>query len=193
MAVDIDEFKENLGKLRRNETQMSPEQKKMYAKNLQAFKKRICKDASDILSSYLTSGMRFIKTDDGGIDLVGRLLERIRDEEVKNHIGKKLGSVLLRTYSLDAFLESAVPLHNRCWYEAYGVYWVARCKMDPEEKTYYNPIIDMYWHEEYGLWVSKDGCSFTIMLPPTEELLKKAYEEEKERYAMIVSERGGLS
>lgn len=186
MSVDIKEFEENLGKLQRNMAQMSPEQKKQYAKNLQAFKRKICAEASDILSSFCVSGMRFLKTDEGGIDLVCRLLDRIREEEVRNHIGKKLGSVLLRTYSLEAFLDAAVPLHNRCWYEAYGVYWVAKCKFIPEEKTYYNPIIDMYWHDEHQLWESKDGCSSTIMLPPTEELLKKAYAEEKERYAMHI-------
>lgn len=186
MAVDIKEFEENLGKLQRNMAQMSPEQKKQYAKNLQAFKKKICAEASDILSSFCTSGMRFLKTDEGGIDLVSRLLERIREEEVQNHIGKKLGTVLFQTYSLDKFLEAAIPLYNRCWYEAYGVYWVAKCKPMPERRTYYNPIIDMYWHEEHQLWESKDGRSFTIMLPPTEELLKKAYAEEKERYAMHI-------
>lgn len=190
MGEKIAELAEKLGKLRRNEEQMTPEQKKQYAKSLMALKKQICADASDLLLSWCLGGLWVIESDQGGIEAIEYRTRRIIEEEQKNGEMKRLGKILLSTYSIGEFLAASSRLCNRIRYEAYGPYWVSKCEWNLSRREYWNPIIQMWWDSDYEEWVSEEGSRWTLMLPPTEKLLKKRYQEEKDDYERWAKQRG---
>ena len=184
------EIKGMLGKLRRNEEQMTEAQKKQYAVQLLALKKKISKSATEICRSFLLCGIRILKEDENN-EAIERI-NMILAEEIARGALKEASRILFSTYNVDKFLEALCPVHDRVFYEGYAPYWIEHCDVYNEEgkQTHgggefsaWNHIIDMGWIEEYGVWKKKDEMCWMIMLPPTMELIQKEYEEAKKRYA----------
>ena len=184
------EMDEMLGKLRRNEEQMTEAQKKQYAVQLLALKKKISKSATEICRSFLLCGIRILKEDENN-EAIERI-NMILAEEIAWGALKEASRILFSTYNVDKFLEALCPVHDRVFYEGYAPYWIEHCDVYNEEgkQTHgggefsaWNHIIDMGWIEEYGVWKKKDEMCWMIMLPPTMELIQKEYEEAKKRYA----------
>lgn len=184
------EMDEMLGKLRRNEEQMTEAQKKQYAVQLLALKKKISKSATEICRSFLLCGIRILKEDENN-EAIERI-NMILAEEIARGALKEVSRILFSTYNVDKFLEALCPVHDRVFYEGYAPYWIEHCDVYNEEgkQTHgggefsaWNHIIDMGWIEEYGVWKKKDEMCWMIMLPPTMELIQKEYEEAKKRYA----------
>jgi len=184
------EMDEMLGKLRRNEEQMTEAQKKQYAVQLLALKKKISKSATEICRSFLLCGIRILKEDENN-EAIERI-NMILAEEIARGALKEASRILFSTYNVDKFLEALCPVHDRVFYEGYAPYWIEHCDVYNEEgkQTHgggefsaWNHIIDMGWIEEYGVWKKKDEMCWMIMLPPTMELIQKEYEEAKKRYA----------
>lgn len=182
---------ENLGKLQRNESQMTDEQKKKYAAPLKKLKKQIAADATEIMRLFLMEGCRLAEEDKDSEawKTMIRKTEGFIDDFGRSGKMKEVSRVLFTTYSLDEFYLALLPLHYKIWYEAYGPYWLMHCTPTFEnEFTFTNDIIGMEWWEDHDEWVAVkivDGKKevdyqggFTIMLPPTQELLEKAYKEE---------------
>lgn len=190
MANIFTEIEEKLGKLRRNEEQMTEAQKKQYAVQLLALKKKISKSATEICRSFLLCGIRILKEDENN-EAIERI-NMILAEEIARGALKEASRILFSTYNVDKFLEALCPVHDRVFYEGYAPYWIEHCDVYNEEgkQTHgggefsaWNHIIDMGWIEEYGVWKKKDEMCWMIMLPPTMELIQKEYEEAKKRYA----------
>lgn len=184
------EMDEMLGKLRRNEEQMTEAQKKQYAVQLLALKKKISKSATEICRSFLLCGIRILKEDENN-EAIERI-NMILAEEIARGALKEASRILFSTYNVDKFLEALCPVHDRVFYEGYAPYWIEHCDVYNEEgkQTHgggefsaWNHIIDIGWIEEYGVWKKKDEMCWMIMLPPTMELIQKEYEEAKKRYA----------
>ena len=184
------EMDEMLGKLRRNEEQMTEAQKKQYAVQLLALKKKISKSATEICRSFLLCGIRILKEDENN-EAIERIY-MILAEDIARGALKEASRILFSTYNVDKFLEALCPVHDRVFYEGYAPYWIEHCDVYNEEgkQTHgggefsaWNHIIDMGWIEEYGVWKKKDEMCWMIMLPPTMELIQKEYEEAKKRYA----------
>lgn len=184
------EMDEMLGKLRRNEEQMTEAQKKQYAVQLLALKKKISKSATEICRSFLLCGIRILKEDENN-EAIERI-NMILAEEIARGALKEASRILFSTYNVDKFLEALCPVHDRVFYEGYAPYWIEHCDVYNEEgkQTHgggefsaWNHIIDMGLIEEYGVWKKKDEMCWMIMLPPTMELIQKEYEEAKKRYA----------
>ena len=184
------EMDEMLGKLRRNEEQMTEAQKKQYAVQLLALKKKISKSATEICRSFLLCGIRILKEDENN-EAIERI-NMILAEEIARGALKEASRILFSTYNVDKFLEALCTVHDRVFYEGYAPYWIEHCDVYNEEgkQTHgggefsaWNHIIDMGWIEEYGVWKKKDEMCWMIMLPPTMELIQKEYEEAKKRYA----------
>ncbi len=174
----LKEITENLEKLRRNEINMSEEQKTQYAHQLCKLRKKIAEKATKILKSFLLSGIQILKDEDGAkvIDRINRILA----EEQEKGTFQKICNTLYLTYSVDKFLVAAIPIYNRIMYEGYAPYWVKHCILnDKKDFSFRNDIIKMEWCAEHSVWKTKDAWS--IMLPPTMELIQKEYNEEKEK------------
>ena len=187
MEFTYEEFENNLKKLQRNETQMSSAQKIQYARQLKALKNKIAKQATEITREFVCSGIRILKDDPKG-DEAMKAIQGIVEREVEAGVLKEVSRILFKTYDTDKFLNALVPFHEKVWYEGYGPYWAAHCsRTENAEYPYWNDIIEMWWWEKGNIWQSGgDEVVFTIMLPPTMELIKERYEEEKKQNARIL-------
>lgn len=188
-----DRVTENLGKLQRNETQMTEEQKKKYAAPIAKLKKEIAADATELMHQFIMSGCRMVDRDKETADWKAmiRKVEEIMKNFRESGESKKVSKVLFTTYSLDKFFEALLPVHNKVWYEAYGPYWLTHCTPTFEDEfTFTNDIIGMEWWDQHNEWAAvkivdgKKECDYqkgvTIMLPPTRELLDGAYQKDME-------------
>lgn len=181
MGNVYEEISEKLGKLRRNETQMTEEQKKKYARQLKALQKKIAEDASAIMRGFVLSGVKILKGDgaDEAIDRINKILEQ---ERAKDEI-RKASHVLFSTYDVDKFLEALIPLHDMVWFEGYGPYWCSKCRpyagisKTGDALTVWNDIIGMGWDAEHHIWQKEDEICWTLMLPPTMELIEESRKE----------------
>ncbi len=175
-----------------NETKMSKEQFVRYASVLEKYRTEIIAGANQILRSFWLSGL--IVEKGGQSDAVCRAIQKIISSEAAKGEMKQLKDILFQTYSLDKFLTAACRVHCKIRYEAYAPYWTHRCKkkplpdgitwigMEAAGAVWYNSMIDMYWHDWYGIWVAEKEAAWRESLPPTEELCEAEYE--KERKAM---------
>ena len=190
MANIFTEIEEKLGKLRRNEEQMSEEQKKQFEKQLKALKIKIAKDATEICRGFILSGILILKGDesDGVIERINMILA----EEKAKGAFKEASRILFTTYDVDKFLEALCPVHDRVFYEGYAPYWIDHCDVYNEEGrqtlgegvfSAWNRIIGMGWIEEHNIWKAKGKDEWRIMLPPTEELIRREYEARRKEYA----------
>lgn len=182
----------NLGLLQRNETQMTEEQKKKYEVALKKLKRKIAEDATLIAKDFIISGCRFLKDDfKDWEDSFTKEVNRILEEEDETR--KAASKILFTTYDIEKFLTAICGIHDRIFYEAYAPYWLHHTSPNPmsSEYPYHNDIIDMDWWAEHDEWAKtklEDGKlvtdyqgGVTIMMPPTEELIRKAHEEQKKR------------
>ena len=179
-----EELKEVIGKLQRNESQMSKEQKAKYRRQLEALKHKAAELANLVARDFLLMGIR-IRNDDGNEAV--KQIKAIIAEETENL--RQAMRVLLATYSIDEFFIAMLPSQNRVFYEGYGPYWAAHCKPtnDPQF-PYTNDLIDMEWWEGHDEWAATDFADgkrtvdykrgVTIMLPPTVEIIQADYEKE---------------
>ena len=186
------ESAEKLRLLGVNETKMSKEQFVRYASVLEKYRTEIIAGANQILRSFWLSGL--IVEKGGQSDAVCRAIQKIISSEAAKGEMKQLKDILFQTYSLDKFLTAAYRVHCKIRYEAYAPYWTHRCKkkplpdgidwigMEAAGAVWYNSMIDMYWHDGYGIWVAEKEAAWRESLPPTEELCEAEYE--KERKAM---------
>lgn len=186
------ETAEKLRLLGVNETKMSKEQFVRYASVLEKYRTEIIAGANQILRSFWLSGL--IVEKGGQSDAVCRAIQKIISSEAAKGEMKRLKDILFQTYSLDKFLTAACRVHCKIRYEAYAPYWTHRCKkkplpdgiawigMEAAGAVWYNSMIDMYWHDWYGIWVAEKEAAWRESLPPTEELCEAEYE--KERKAM---------
>ena len=184
---------ENLGKLKRNETQMTAEQKEQYKKPLLKLKKEIAADATEAMKEFITMGMRLGEDPDSETwKSVIRETNRLLDDWIDRGKLKEVSKVLFSTYDIDAFFTALCPIHTTIWFKAYGEYWLTHIKETGEQEyPYYNDILDMWWRKEANEWAKtkiEDGKrvtdyfgGVTIMLPPTKALLDEEYEKEMGR------------
>jgi len=193
----MDEYKralENLGKYQRNISQMTEAEKVRYKAPLMKLKKTIADDINVFQMDFMLSGCRFAprETDTGDWKGCIRRFTKIYEEYADSgEWSRPFNKVLMKTFSIDKYLESLLPMHYRFWYEGYGPYWLEHCSPTFEKEfTFQNDIIGMEWWEEYNEWAEvkiengKKTVDYyggvTIMLPPTQDLLEKAYKEDLE-------------
>lgn len=160
--------------LKLNETQMSEQQLIKYALQLESLRKKIAIDANQILYHFCLSGMLVLKNEPPAVKkrLYVNIQKAIDDEISKGEL-KRLGNILFQTYSLDMFLEAACDLRNKITYQAYVPYWISKCEKRKapkgcgiEGETWYNPIIDMFWHKKLRIWISATEVAWCTYPPP---------------------------
>lgn len=175
------QFIEKLGRLQRNETQMTDDQKLQYEAELGALKKKIAGYAAEIAREYII-GWTPLKKDLASNECVERIQAITKSERTKAEYKAAL-KILFDTYDINRFLEALLPTHYRVRYEGYAPYWLVHCKpytgktKNGDELTYWNDLIEMGWNEEHELWYKESG-SVTMALPPTQELVNKKYYRE---------------
>ena len=196
MDFDPIKMQEKLYKLRRNRHQMTPEQRRQYAKNLQNFCMQVNAECNAYLLIVLSEGLWVMNGDEKEAEKVVLRAGKIgRGEWWKNQL-KEMHRALFARYSIEEFMSIAYRLRIEIWCKAYGPYWARRTKTDPDTGKMTNDLVDSLWGGHYvwsgerGQWESADGTSCTIMLPPTLDLIEKVYREEVAAYD--IRKTGGI-
>lgn len=136
-------------------------------------------EVNKLVKDFLFSGMPIAKEDEDGAAL-NPVVDAIKDIFDKHMPEIRIAAEeYATTEDLDALILSLLPVHNLIWYEAYGPYWLSHCKpvSDDPDYTFFNDLIDMYWHWKHQVWSKKEETCVTIMLPPTKGLLALDYAE----------------
>lgn len=179
---------ENLGKLKRNEEQMTPEQKKRFLKPLIKLKTEIAAEATKYIHSFAISGIKIADRDPANEDLyeeIRKIVKKAQEDGLYNEFSK----ILFTEYDLDTLIRAALPLRYAIWYKAYGPYWITHCsRTGDKDFPFRNDLIGMEWSAKEGVWmntITENGKmtadpsgSFATMLPPTQELIAAAYEKD---------------
>lgn len=178
----------NLAKLKRNLDQMSPEMRVKYKVAIDKMRSQIRLDADEAYNNFLYGGRMFLSERDtafeNSVQAIGKIVTAADNAGFK----KRAMDWLFECWDFESFINSLVPLYLRIWYEGYGKwYWLYKTEEAGEEPLkYHNKIIDMWWDSEIGMWCTvkdgKPGMPMTLMLPPTRELMDKAYRTEFAAY-----------
>lgn len=183
---------EKLGKLGRNEVQMSEVQFVQFENVLKRCRKEILEGTKQIFCTFCTPKLPVLKSDlpSASDEILGSVRQIVTDAQTKEEI-KRLKHTLFQTYSLECVPDAAGFLRSRILYEVYAPYWVSKCvkveapsgtgRMGVSGEAWYSPILDMYWNEDCRLWVSAKETAWKIDLPPTKELCMAEYEEKKQK------------
>lgn len=118
-------------------------------------------------------------------------ITKIYQEEEAKGLPKLLGRAVYRHMDMREF-ETLVceTLTNRIRYEVYAPYWLKNCRAENGKIT--NDLLDgMVWNPEHNLWEGKtkegNPC-WTIKLPPTQELIDKEKNEDRESFEKWMEE-----
>ena len=118
-------------------------------------------------------------------------IEKIYQEEEAKGLPKLLERAIYRHMDMREF-ETLVceTLTNRIHYEVYAPYWLKNCRTENGKIT--NDLLDgMVWDPEHNLWEGKteegNPC-WTVKLPPTQELIDKEKNEDRESFEKWMKE-----
>ena len=153
-------------------------------------------DVNDLAIKYVTSGMlRHPLAEEGWTEIGWSTIEKRRDVVISDY--RKRGIFdealreLIKTKSVETYLNCLLPVYNTLTYVVYPEFWLSRTEETGEEEfPYYNAIIGMRWWEGHNTWAAtkvENGKrvvdyqkGIRIALPPTKELIMKEYKEIQE-------------
>lgn len=184
MNFTFEEYQKKLEIYRKNKQNVPlKELKTRYASGYNKLISDLKKMTEEILICVCTSGMLIIKQDlsePGGsghevIDVLNSIIEKARQEGSMRKISR---AVFMEFDIYKAMEIAAEKIWQPAWYNAYGPYWTEKCRTENGDI-----ICDMLpgftWDPDCSVWIQKkDGTvSFTAMLPPTMELIRKEEQE----------------
>lgn len=162
---DLQKLEEKLERLKRNESQMTEDQKKAYCQQLREYKKSCLVMARRILMDFLFSDAKCDPADIQVKDLADRTRAILQDEKESGAL-REMDRILLRTFSVNEYMKAACRIKDRIWREAYGPYWTGCCSKDDEGRIRNKFIPGYEWVEEFGIWMTPDRTGSTAMFNP---------------------------
>lgn len=175
---------EKLGRLQRNEAQMTVEQKTTYADELKTLRKRIAGYAAETAREFILGGT-LLKKDGAADECVKRIRTIVKSKQAEDEYRAAV-RILFSTYDTNEFFKALLPTHLRVHYEGYAPYWLEHCEpyngksYSGKPLTFWNDIIEMGWNEKNSLWYKESGNVLSMALPPTQEQVHKKYIRELE-------------
>lgn len=107
---------------------------------------------------------------------------KIAEEESRWH-SNEWSYALYQEYDIRKFENLIIGyITQRVKYEVYGPYWLKHIKNGKDGKFITGLLPGYFWNPENGMWQSSDGRRWAIMLPPTEDLMKKEKQDKELRF-----------
>ena len=182
-------FIEKLRIYRKNKENVPLEElRTKYAKGYKKLISDLHEMSAEILGEFVIGGMKILPEDQpkvGGeiIKAVSAIVEERKQAGVMDRIEK----AIFQNYDAEEMLNIAArEIWNPAWYQVYDPYWISKCKRDADGRIQCELLPDFQWDENCQVWVKveKGAWTFSIMLPPTIELVRREQEEisnEKQR------------
>ena len=164
----MDEYRKNVDILRKNRENVPlAELKTKYAKGYLQICERIREQTKCAISAMITCGMVVLKEDQTEeTPKIIAEVQRIVDQETEAGTMKEISRLIFSEFDVDKAMDlAAEKLAIPAFEKAYGPYFKKKCRLQ-EGRCVCDLLPGMTWSEEYGVWISDDGMSFTLMLPP---------------------------
>lgn len=164
MDFSMDEYRENVEKLRKNKEKVPLEiLKTKFAKGYRDLVCRIKNQTEMLIILQISAGMLILKEDQCEIKEITNRIQKIIDQEKMIMI--KIGHLIFSEYDIDKAMELATEkIAYPCFREAYAPYFRKKCHQ--EDGIFKCDLLPgMIWNPENEIWISPDG-RFTLMLPP---------------------------
>lgn len=173
-----EEYLEKVEKLRKNREKVPLEAlKTKYRKSYNALLSEIKTETEFFIFQFAFGGLPFRKGEDSEIEAFIQRANSVLDAERAAGTFREISRAVFVEYDPEKALEvAAAKVWPRIWFEAYSPYWIRHC-IRQEGGDVWNDLIEMRWHDEWCIWLAPDGRSWTLMLPPTQELVRKELEE----------------
>ena len=182
-------FIEKLRIYRKNKENVPLEElRTKYAKGYKKLISDLHEMSAEILGEFVIGGMKILPEDQpkvGGeiIKAVSAIVEERKQAGVMDRIEK----AIFQNDDAEEMLNIAArEIWIPAWYQVYAPYWISKCKRDADGRIQCELLPDFQWDENCQVWVKveKGAWTFSIMLPPTIELVRREQEEisnEKQR------------
>lgn len=187
------QLKKDIGTLRTNREKVGAKVlREKYAKPYGALLGKIRDETNELLYQlYIGTlpAMAADKEDEVFLRFIDECRRIIREESEKG-TQKRISLAVFRDYDLnEALCIGYDTIGTRIRYEAYSLYWVHRCR--EYRGKYWSDLIGMWWNPVNGQWeIERDGWfSCQAGLPPTAELVARAYEALKAGKKEVADER----
>lgn len=184
MNFTWDEYQKKLETYRKNRQNVPLEElKTKYASGYNKLTADLKKMTEEILTQVCTSGMLIFKQDlePGGsgrkvVNGINWIIEKARQGGTM----KEISRAVFQEFDIDKAMEiAAEKIWQPAWYNVYGPYWAAKCRTENGD-IICDVLPGFKWDPECGIWIQsrEDGTiTFTAMLPPTMELIRKEEQE----------------
>lgn len=178
MEDDWRTYLEKVEKLKKNREKVPLEVlKTKYKIPYSALLQEIKTKTEKVLLQFLVGGLPFKKGEGSEVQAFIQRVNKILAEEKAAGTFREISRAVFAEYDPEKALEvAAAKVWPRIWFEAYSPYWIRHC-IRQEGGDVWNDLIEMRWHDEWCIWLAPDGRSWTLMLPPTQELVRKELEK----------------
>lgn len=171
----IELLSEKLAVLKKNDENLSEEEKKKYEKGFQKIKKEIEQLIYDAVQLHIIMNWEFLKEDESEARTTFKKAWDYTDAMCFNPINKqKLLDIAYNSYDIDLIIRQADIFLADMEMELYYPYWKRCCKelsdndfvwnIDKKklDYRYYNILANMYYHPTNHIWVnnSENGNGF---------------------------------
>lgn len=177
-SFDVEKFVTNLGRLKRNRDNVPLEVlRTRYAKPYGELCREIDEDTEKCWRAVCYGSMHIDYSDQEGVAEMQARIEGIVEAERARGSFRRLHDIAHEEQSFERILEHiGSEIFPRIWFDGYGPYWLRHVTRDGA--SFRCSLLGDGWHwmEAWGSWADKDENAVTIMLPPTEELIRKEKE-----------------
>lgn len=179
-----------LEKYRKNKTLVPPEELAgRYKKPFEKLKQQLKEELEEYLRLFILDGLQF-RDDDEGRQLVDEINRAFREGQ----IGKRVGRAAFREFDLEKIKRIAEE-HRRkvggiykAYFDRHTCLYAAGPSWDPDNPQpplIYNDIVDKFYDEAAGGWISKEkppGAAILIFISEKKEGGKKEWRKEHGHY-----------
>lgn len=161
-----------LEKYRKNKTLVPPEELAgKYKKPFEKLKQQLKEELEEYLRLFILDGLR-IRDDDEGQRLIGEINQAFKEAQ----IGKQVGRAAFREFDLEKIKRIAQEHRQRvmgiykAYFDRHTCLYAAGPSWDPENPQpplIYNDIVDKFYDEAAGGWISKEkppGAAILIFI-----------------------------
>ena len=170
-----------LEKYRKNKTLVPPEELAgKYKKPFEKLKQQLKEELEDYLRLFILDGLQ-IRNDDEGQRIIAEINQAFKEAQ----IGKRVGRAAFREFDLEKIKRIAEEHRQRvmgiykAYFDRHTCLYAAGPSWDPDNPQpplIYNDIVDKFYDEAAGGWISKEkppGAAILIFISEKKEGGKK--------------------
>ncbi len=150
-----------LERYRKNRTLVPPEELAgKYKKPFEKLKQQLKAELEEYLRLFLLEGLRIFDDDEGS-----QVIDQINQALAEARIGRQIGQAAFQEFDLGKIRRIALEGRRRveeiykAYFDRHTCLYAASASWDPDNPQpplLYNDIVDKFWSEETGEWITRE-------------------------------------